>query len=776
MLAFLLSSCVSLADPEASQVHQQDILYTISANEADWVGQSFISGRSGLISITIQTSLVGEGSESPSILQVELFHSIEENKILYSTRLAARNGAVRISFPAQDDPPGQVYLLKLSASNQSIQIKGRSEDIYPDGSAYANGTSIQGDLAFSTTYDYGLTALVMDIKHALPKSYLLLESLIVLLLPGLFLSILLFSRKSFDLGEKVALSAGLSLAILPLIMLWTTLAGLAWSRLAVIAGTCILLIGSGILAWQKKAWLDWRIDHYDLALVVIFVTSLVIRLIMVRDMAGTAWIDSVHHGLVTRLILERGTLPTSFLPYFDINPTDYHPGFHTSVAVFTWLSNLDMDRAMLFFGQVMNALAVFAVYLFTKTLTHSKLAGVVAALAAGLCTPMPAYYTTWGRYTQLAGTVILPVPLALFQKSFLVQNDKWRTLLAACISAAGLFLVHYRVMAFLAILMVFYFIFYFLLDRSKKDMLAHASLLALGCVLLASLLAAPWLVPMVTKTVAPLSGGTATSIDWFSDFSWRYLNTALGQPVMALAAFGLVASLLLRERLGYLISFWVAALFLLANPTKIGFPGAFLNNTSVAIFLFLPMAALSGYAIELAASSWRMYAPALYKPFMLSLAIGGIMVGYMGAQRILPILNPGTILLRQADIPALKWAATNLPTNTTVAINPFLWGYGIYAGSDGGFWLTPISGVRTMPPPVLSSMGGIEENSKISQKIIELGKDSNGLADFLRSVGIEYLYLGARGGAISPAALLADPQYQVLYHAGGVWIFQLSSK
>ena len=68
---------------------------------------------------------------------------------------------------------------------------------------------------------------------------------------------------------------------------------------------------------------------------------------------------------------------------------------------------------MLLYGQVLNALMVFPVYLFTTLLVNDRRAGVIAALIAGLITPMPAYYTSWGRYTQLGALAILPAAAAL---------------------------------------------------------------------------------------------------------------------------------------------------------------------------------------------------------------------------------------------------------------------------------------------------------------------------------------------------------------------------
>jgi hypothetical protein len=65
-------------------------------------------------------------------------------------------------------------------------------------------------------------------------------------------------------------------------------------------------------------------------------------------------------------------------------------------------------------------------------------------------------------------------------------------------------------------------------------------------------------------------------------------------------------------------------------------------------------------------------------------AIIGV-VAILGARQLISIINPITVLSRSADLPAIEWVKANLPQDETIVINPFSWGYGIYAGADGGF-------------------------------------------------------------------------------------------
>ncbi len=150
---------------------------------------------------------------------------------------------------------------------------------------------------------------------------------------------------------------------------------------------------------------SWRIDPYALGLVGVFVCALAVRLIMVRDLSAPPWVDSVHHGMITRLILEGGKLPESYAPFLNIDTAQYHSGFHSVLAMFTWLSGLDIAAAMLLFGQILNALSIFAVYAFTKILTRDQRAGLIAAGITAFLTPMPAYLNQLGSLHAIDGII-----------------------------------------------------------------------------------------------------------------------------------------------------------------------------------------------------------------------------------------------------------------------------------------------------------------------------------------------------------------------------------
>jgi hypothetical protein len=153
-----------------------------------------------------------------------------------------------------------------------------------------------------------------------------------------------------------------------------------------------------------------------------------------------------------------------------------------------------------------------------------------------------------------------------------------------------------------------------------------------------------------------------------------------------------------------------------------------------------------------------------------------IALAFVGARHLIPILNPVTLLFREADRPAMFWIQENIPIDATVLINPFAWGYGLYAGNDGGFWITPITGRNTIPPPVLYGLSNapanIEQINQLSQNVIESSQDIFKLYNLLQAQGIQYVYIGRRGGVLTPKKMQESGLFESLYAENGVWIYK----
>ncbi len=801
LLSTCLSGCLRLYDPEASQEQNSGAIAVLEAGQT--FEQGFVSRRPRMDAMGM---ILGTppGAAPATGVTAELYSSSDELAPIATVQLSAQQvsgGAVTIEFPPQKDSAGKAYTLRLKTDSGSFQVSGKSGDVYPIGNASANGQLLDGDATLRLHYDYDWRALLSDLWSYAAGSWVLIPLGILLLLPGFLALDLLGLTNEFSGGERLAIWVGFSMAILPVVMTWTSFLHLRWSSATLwfVAGALFALCLWRLRHTFRK--LRFKISGEALGLAAVLLVSLVVRLVMVRDLSAPPWVDSVHHGVITRLILENGGFPPSYSPFIDIDSAQYHAGFHSLLAAFQWLTGLELQRAMLLLGQVINALAALAVYLLAVRLTGNRAVGIFAALIAGIFTPMPAYFTSWGRYTHLAGLVILPVGFALikwvieYSKAIpappggvpegIEQDSKqatfrwWGGVLAAAVTCAGLFLTHYRVVAFLGCLVLAYLLVRAITQVRGKQLLRDAGIVALVAVI-AVLLVLPWLPATISTLVLPkLAAWTGDGVITFNTFAWTYLTAGLGRYTLILASLGMLWALVRGAWFSLILVVWVALLFIISNPDRLGLPGAgFINNTSVQISLYIPIAILGGYFLSQILTLLLKVTPPRWRPVIpWGIAVAALPLIFVGARTLIPLLNPVTFLFRQADVEAMHFISGSVPEGETVLVNPFAWGYGLYAGSDGGYWISSLAGRETMPPPVLYGLENDAEavihTSSLSQQLIEKSGQPDELAALMRQEGLNFLYVGAKGGVFSACSLQENPSFEMLYEESGTWLFRL---
>jgi hypothetical protein len=797
-----LSGCVTLSDPEASQEFKSHEIGIISNDHT--IGQTILSRRPNFNRIQLWLQFSNNNQPLTGSTSIEIYKDQSDQVPLrvvqVQTSSISNRSPTTIYFQPLKDSQGQEYYIFLKTDESTLRILGRNEDQYPFGQAWVDNQPQSSDIAFRLGYDYEITSFLFDLEKFLEDIPFYFLVLLTIFLPGrLFLLVTALDRK-FDWGARIALSIGISLSFLSIMILWTSQLGLHWSSISAwifFGAMVILYFGLWLYKFPRKV-LNQPFKFKPqwatiLVLSGIFILTLVLRMIMVRDLATPAWVDSVHHGFISRLIYENGILPESYSPILEIETANYHAGFHSTFSFFLWLSGSDIPQGLLLFGQVLNALMVFGSYLFTYTFTKNPVAGIVAGLVTAIFSPMPAYYTSWGRYTQLAGLLILPAAFALL---IFVLDNNWKTahltlqigkknslstILLAGLVSAGLFLTHYRVMAFLGLLILSYLLVS-LLTRSvrreiKKWVMCLPVLFLIG--LIAILFSFPWWPETIKTLFTPsLAWSKPSNQKFFSDFSWSLLTSASGLYTLIIAGLGWIWAIWTRQKFSIVILIWIISMFFTANLAALRLPGnGFINNTSVVISLFLPISCLCGYLVGWVYSGWKTLSPKKWG-FIVPLIFIGLftILSYLAIPSILTIINPSTILTRQADIPAISWLDTHIPEEEKVLINPFSWGYGIYAGGDGGYWISALSHHPTDPPPVLY---GLDSNnspstSETSRNIIQTSGDPVQLRQQMIKEKINYIFIGAKGGLLSPQSLMNDPNFKVIYIQNGAWIFQMT--
>jgi len=615
----------------------------------------------------------------------------------------------------------------------------------------------------------------------------------LIILPGLALLLWLLPQLEEDWFSLTMLSAGVSLALFPLLLLWLDTATVVrvsapfvWSLLVI----CLLATVWGLWRLRKTSSSQSRMPRYfSLLAAALIVISFAVRLWAIEGINVPCWGDSYQHAMIAQLLVDNGGLFDSWLPYAPLASFNYHFGFHSLVALFHWIIGVDIPRAVLFMGQIVNAVAVLAIYPLAVRLTGSWKAGLLASLAAALLIPHPTYYVNWGRYTQLAGQAILPVALWLTME--LVEREwDWRYFVVTGAVVAGLGLTHYRVILMYAFIVVAWWLVYVLAGKSRRDWLPSLAKLALAGAG-AGLLLLPWLVHVASGRLlqqqVKLATGSISHRNYVKQEYNKFHDIRLffPLPTLVLAGVGFLAGLVNRRKLVAFLVLWVAFLFVMANPYWLGLPGTgVVNNFAVYISLYIPASILMGHGM----ASFIDYA-ARYSRWAPWLAIA-VVVGMTGYA--LPyhqnIVKSEYVMVTPADEQAMAWIAQNTPKDAKFLINGFMaYGGTTPVGADAGWWLPLLADRQNSIPPQLYTAEmparptlGYEVYDLVAG-VAESGLDTAAGMELLRQYDITYVYIGALGGRVgnpgepllSPAALQSSPDFELVYHDEGVWVFQV---
>jgi len=770
------------------------------------VGQTFVARENGLAAVDVLLVVYGEG-DAPVAPAGQLTFHLRKNTsattdlatVTVETAGLTHNSSYRFSFPPQRESCGRAYAFLLEGTPSSrVSVWSNSVDAYADGVMLAAGQPTAGDLYFLTYCQSDPLLVLEDIGPALLRDgWLVVPFLLLFVLPGAILVSLLPGpgrtggpAAPEDPLSQLALAVGLSLAAWPVGLFWLTAVGGrldALSAWLVVGGLAALALALGVRHRFRglRAWAAPQHRRPALALLAVLAATTLVRFLQVRGLVLPLWVDSVHHDVITRLILQYGGIPQSFRPFLPVDTfTSYHCGFHVDAALFAWLTGRPVEDVLLTLGQMLSVAASLAAYLLAARLTGRRLAGIIAALVVGLIASMPAYYVSWGRYTQLAGLVILPTALSLLLDAVEGREYRWRHVFLAALALAGLLLVHVRVTLFYGTFALPALVVLSLRGRrSWREALRPwwiVGLVGLG----AALAALPWLVTFVPRLLpvdtlpARLQGTPA-----YNDFPWGYVTTGYNRELLTLAGGGILWGLWRRQRGVLLIASWVGLTLLVANPGLAGLPSLWpVNNSAVVISFFLPAAALAGFLV---ADLAGMLQPLLGRWGRVAVpgvaALGLATAGLWGARAMLPIVNPVTVLATADDVIACEWIHEHTPPTRSVLwtarflVNTRFWQGNTYMGTDGGYWLPVLTGRWGSVPPAVYTLG----DPDYIQAVNELAQWASAVESFddpavrerLRREGITHIYIGARGGPITPQKLLGVAGYRLVYQHGPVWIF-----
>lgn len=612
---------------------------------------------------------------------------------------------------------------------------------------------------------------------------------------------------------------GLGLAIWPALFLWTSLLGWHWTPASIRILT-LLVGGAGFMALFAVPRERWRRRYQHLrehatvlaTFGVVLVLSIVTRWLHVRDLVLPNWVDSVHHMMLLRLILERGTVPYDYAPFIEQTARPlYHWGYHALIAWPAWLLGITdpfrLADLMLQTGQVLNVLVAPALYAAGYTLFKDQRAGLLAATLGMLVSWFPAYYVSWGRYTHLAGILVLiPFCISLWRVHTRPTVAGWIT---TVVLAAGLILIHVRVALFGAIFAVVLAVA--LVIRRAWPTLIRWTTAGIASVLIVS----PWLYTLVTSRqfTRILQTPTQEHLEWWAQYNaipWHLVWIPNNHELMALATAGIsglagwgapdlwirvasgiwlliIVGLAARRwrrtdttteatclwpALGVLAG-WVALTAFALNLDTFGLPPiTIVHNSAGVITLFLPLslAAAGLLAWVIGESMPGRFAEGATMALVL-------LIGTWGAHSMTDIVNPVTVLAEPADVRALHWIEDNTPPDAKFAVNVWPWQSATYAGSDGGYWIEVLTDRDSIVPPALYTTSASPDAVRRTNEFLDVWNGTETIDEQmyqrLRDAGVTHIYVGPRGGHLKSEMLRESAYLQLAYGEDGAYIFEL---
>jgi hypothetical protein len=510
---------------------------------------------------------------------------------------------------------------------------------------------------------------------------------------------------------------------------------------------------------------------------IIFGLALTWRFYQARDLLLPNWVDSQHHYLIIKVILENGTIPETLSPYLE-GPFYYHFGYHAVAALFTGLSRLPIGDAMLILGQFINAAVGLSVYALGKALWRDWQPAAAAGLLVTFVTRMPAYYLSWGRYTLLTGLVLLPLAIGLALQ-ILRKSQRQRDVFSLALLTGGLLLSHYFGAALLASFLVIITVTYFLprLNKFSKAVKRLIPLVSGGFGGL--LLAAPWLWRVLEfyPNQASVDANLPETLDGLfnagdGSYLWQLLGPASNHWLLLAAGLGLIIGLVRKKNMGFGV--WSLLIALMSLPWGITIKP--FRPDHFVIISFIPVGLWAGYGIWQAAGLLaKRFGKGWISPLLMLLAVGGWFGWSFPFSS--DIVNPVTVLVTAEDIKALNWIRENTPEDARFYINTTHWQSGVYRGVDGGGWILPYTGRWALVPTVFY---GFSPDKEQNQQLRDWGEAASEITtcseEFWRIVeeaDLDYVYIRKGIGSLQEEGLAGCEGVENIYRnrSIGIWKF-----
>jgi len=517
---------------------------------------------------------------------------------------------------------------------------------------------------------------------------------------------------------------------------------------------------------------------FAVSLFLVAATTLTLRYLQASDLVLPAWVDGLHNVYIVQTILEEGKLPESLALYGT--PFYYHFGFHVSTAIFASITGMVSERAVLVFGQTLNALIVVGVFGLAQRLTQRRRTALAAAMLTAGFSRFPAEFVASSRFTFVTGILLLSITLAsLWDVS---HRPSCRNACVLGLLTAGLVLTHYVIAVYL-----FCFVLVWLAhclrkwtSRNREHLFRSLSAIGLG-LLSVVLLDAAWI-----WRIAPyILGKVGARTDYAAQDLWRpfreriaHLWRFVNNPVdITILLFALVASVLIlrRKQTISILVYWVGLLTLVNQQLFWDFQPFTMSRVVAASSLPVNILAAEGlYQTTRWLFSSKVRESNIFKGIYTSVFCG---LGVLIATTRIDIVPDDVIFATAADTAAMTWIADNVSVDSRFLINTVLWSGSIYRGTDGGWWLPLITGHRTTLPPGIGYAWNAESVKKTAIQVMALDGCTEEFWKLVLDQGITHIYVGnTHRGPLHRVYWPACEGIEEIYRIKGVQVYQITEE
>lgn len=628
-------------------------------------------------------------------------------------------------------------------------------------------------------------------------------TLAIQLIPGWALLSLGGFKKQWSALQRWILAFFLGMATYPVIFYAARvlLPGfqIGLNKIYLFLGLCLIFT-----LWRNKN--DWRdnfkFEKADLIVLGLIIVSLFTRLAPVLQYSYPGWTDSLHHTIITKLVMTSGKLPYNMLPFDPGDLSAYHLGLYSLTGSVGLLANTTPHHALLVYSQIINAMAGLAVFILLDKIL-GRLPAIAGMVFVSFISFQPALYFNWGRFPQLvAQTSLLPSALLFWysleeatkQNTQFKDPKRFNWVIPAILSAltiSATALIHFRVAAFYLPLLILLFLFSILSKSKSANQRKRILFQTIAIAFMSLLFMVPALIPglntylnptttaveNLNETYQTYANATLKDIPFYLFEYSEFFNIGLTKGISILVLLSLLFGLCFKKTrfIALIAIFWTFSLWLIGSLPALNIPKlAIVNMTGVMILAYLP----GGLAFAVLLHGLEQLLDKPFKPsFVPILTWATLFIAIPFIVNRTDTIEPYRHFMSQEDERAMHWIKTNTPDDGIFAVNPMFWIVGAFHGSDAGYWIPYFAERDTSTRTMLSSYAeDFAMLVKRNDAVYQLYENPTEI-DILCQLGLNYLYSGKKDPLTQKDfdidQLLEQPNVELIYNQDGIEILKL---